>query len=89
MIIAGCGSGSAIPASRNWCTATCCRILPRATGPWVEALCEAVADNAGLLATDRDSAFQKQGASGDAARGFFDKDDDGGCVTRRRSQNGF
>ena len=29
---AGCGSGSVIPASRSWCTATCCRILPRATG---------------------------------------------------------
>src|SRR5438270_6767144 len=30
---AGCGSGSGIPASRNWCTATCCRISPRAIGP--------------------------------------------------------
>src|SRR5260370_34599862 len=27
-------------------------------GPWVTALCEAVADNAGLLVTGRDSTFQ-------------------------------
>src|SRR5258708_15358554 len=28
--------------------------------PWVEALCAAVADNAGLLATEKDSTFQKR-----------------------------
>src|SRR3977135_4246832 len=28
--------------------------------PWVVALCEAVADNAGLLAADRDSTFQNK-----------------------------
>ena len=43
--------------------------------PWVEALCEAVADNAGLLATDRDSAFQNKVHLAMQARGFFDKDD--------------
>ena len=47
--------------------------------PWVEALCEAVADNAGLLATGRDSDVSEQGASGDAGEGIFeDKEDDGG-----------
>src|SRR5271155_4302596 len=45
--------------------------------PWVEALCEAAADNAGLLATDRDSAFQNKVHLAMQARGFFDKDDDG------------
>jgi peptidyl-tRNA hydrolase, PTH1 family len=45
--------------------------------PWVEALCEAVADNAGLLATDRDSAFQNKVHLAMQAKGFFDKDDDG------------
>jgi peptidyl-tRNA hydrolase, PTH1 family len=44
---------------------------------WVEALCEAVADNAGLLATDRDSTFQNKVHLAMQARGFFDKDDDG------------
>ena len=45
--------------------------------PWVEALCEAVADNAGLLATDRDSTFQNKVHLAMQAKGFFDKDDDG------------
>jgi len=45
--------------------------------PWVEALCEAVADNAGLLATGRDSTFQNKVHLAMQARGFFDKDDDG------------
>ena len=45
--------------------------------PWVEALCEAVADNAGLLATGRDSTFQNKVHLAMQAKGFFDKDDDG------------
>src|SRR6476661_4763774 len=32
----------------------------KADRPWVEALCEAVADNAGLLATGKDSTFQNK-----------------------------
>jgi PTH1 family peptidyl-tRNA hydrolase len=46
-------------------------------GPWVRALCEAVADNAGLLATGRDSTFQNKVHLAMQAKGFFDKDDDG------------
>jgi PTH1 family peptidyl-tRNA hydrolase len=46
-------------------------------GPWVTALCEAVADNAGLLATGRDSTFQNKVHLALQAKGFFDKDDDG------------
>ena len=44
---------------------------------WVEALREAIADNAALLATDRDSTFQNKVHLAMQARGFFDKDDDG------------
>jgi len=44
--------------------------------PWVEALGEAVADNAGLLATNRDSTFQNKVHLAMQAKGFFDKDDD-------------
>ena len=44
---------------------------------WVEALCEAIADNAGLLATDRDSTFQNKVHLAMQAKGFFDHDDDG------------
>ena len=46
-------------------------------GVWVTALCEAVADNAGLLATGRDSTFQNKVHLALQAKGFFDKDDDG------------
>jgi peptidyl-tRNA hydrolase, PTH1 family len=44
---------------------------------WVEALREAVADNAGLLATGRDSTFQNKVHLAMQAKGFFEKDDDG------------
>ena len=45
--------------------------------PWVEALCQAMADNAGLLATDKDSTFQNRVHLALQARGFFEKNDDG------------
>jgi PTH1 family peptidyl-tRNA hydrolase len=45
--------------------------------PWVEALCEAVADNAGLLTSERDSTFQNRVHLALAAKGLFDKGDDG------------
>ena len=45
--------------------------------PWVQALCEAVADNAGLLAAGRDSTFQNKVHLAMQAKGFLDKDDDG------------
>ena len=43
--------------------------------PWVEALREAIADSAGLLATGRDSTFQNKVHLAMQAKGFFDKDD--------------
>jgi peptidyl-tRNA hydrolase, PTH1 family len=49
----------------------------KADHPWVEALCEAIADNAGLLATDRDSTFQNKVHLAMQAKGFFETDDDG------------
>src|ERR1700750_789906 len=45
--------------------------------PWVEALREAIADNARLLAVGRDSTFQNKVHLAMQAKGFFDKDDDG------------
>ena len=44
---------------------------------WVESLREAIADNAGLLATNRDSTFQNRVHRVMQGKGFFDKDDDG------------
>ena len=43
--------------------------------PWVQALCEAVAESAGLLTTNRDSTFQNKVHLAMLAKGFFDKDD--------------
>jgi len=45
--------------------------------PWVEALCVAVADNAGLLATGKDSTFQNRVHLALQAKGFFDKEEGG------------
>src|SRR5947209_16779884 len=43
--------------------------------PWVEALREAIADHAGLLAVGRDSTFQNKVHLTMQAKGFFDKDE--------------
>ena len=43
--------------------------------PWVEALCEAIAEHAGLLATDKDSTFQNRVHLALQAKGFFDKEE--------------
>ena len=44
---------------------------------WVAALCEALADNAGLLATGRDSTFQNKVHLAMQAKGFFDTSEGG------------
>jgi PTH1 family peptidyl-tRNA hydrolase len=46
--------------------------------PWVEALLDTVADNAALLAEDRDSTFANRVHLAMQAKGFLDKDDNGG-----------
>ena len=38
--------------------------------PWVEALCDAIADNAGLVASNRDSSFQNKVHLAMQAKGF-------------------
>ena len=48
----------------------------KADRPWVEALCSVIADNAGLLASDRDSTFQNKVHLAMQAKGFSDKDED-------------
>ena len=44
--------------------------------PWVEALCDIVADNAGLLIEGKDSTFQNKVHLAMAAKGFVGNDDD-------------
>ncbi len=44
---------------------------------WVEALCGAVADNAGLIVQGQDATFQNKVHLAMAAKGFHDKDEGG------------
>jgi peptidyl-tRNA hydrolase, PTH1 family len=50
----------------------------KSDGPWVAALCEAVADNAALLATGPDATFQNKVHLAMQAKGFFDKEESSG-----------
>jgi peptidyl-tRNA hydrolase, PTH1 family len=45
--------------------------------PWVEALCEAIADSAGLLVAGRDSTFQNKVHLSMQAKGFISKEEGG------------
>ena len=49
----------------------------KADMPWVEALCEAVADNAGLLTGGRDSTFANKVHLALQSKGFLEKGDAG------------
>jgi len=49
----------------------------KADRPWVEALCDAIADNAALLATGSDSSFQNKVHLALQAKGILDKGDNG------------
>jgi PTH1 family peptidyl-tRNA hydrolase len=46
--------------------------------PWVEALCDAVTDNAALLVTSKDSSFQNKVHLAMQAKGFASDKDNGG-----------
>ena len=54
----------------------------KADRPWVEALCEAVAEAAGLLVTGRDSTFANRVHLAMQAKGFGAKDDGGNGATK-------
>ena len=44
--------------------------------PWVEALCDIIADNVGLLIEAKDSTFQNRVHLAMSAKGFADKADE-------------
>jgi PTH1 family peptidyl-tRNA hydrolase len=50
----------------------------KAERPWVEALCDAITDNAALLVTDKDSSFQNKVHLAMQAKGFASDKDNGG-----------
>jgi PTH1 family peptidyl-tRNA hydrolase len=45
--------------------------------PWVEALCDIIADNAALVANGQDASFQNKVHLAMQAKGFYEKDDEG------------
>jgi PTH1 family peptidyl-tRNA hydrolase len=49
----------------------------KADRPWVEALCEVIADNASLLAAGQDASFANKVHLALLAKGFLDKGDNG------------
>ena len=49
----------------------------KADREWVEALCDAIADNAALLATGPDASFQNKVHLALQAKGILDKGDNG------------
>ncbi len=49
----------------------------KADRPWVDALCDIIADNAGLLLKDRDSTFQNKVHLAMQAKGFASNGDNG------------
>ena len=63
-------SGSAIRASRNWSTIYVLGDFAKAERPWVEALCDIMADNAGLLVKGDDASFQNKVHLAMQAKGF-------------------
>ena len=75
--IAACGSGSAIPASRNWCTATCCPISPRAIAPGSRRSARRSPITPRCSRRTATSTFQNKVHLAMQGKGFFDKDDDG------------
>ena len=56
--------------ARNWCTATCSSDFAKSERPWVEALCDVIADNAELLAQGKDASFQNKVHLAMDAKGF-------------------
>jgi peptidyl-tRNA hydrolase, PTH1 family len=50
----------------------------KADRPWVEALCDVIAENVALVAKDRDSAFQNKVHLAMQAKGFVSNEPDGG-----------
>ena len=72
---AGCGSASAIPASRRWCIRYVLSDFAKSERDWVEALTDIIADNAELLARGQDASFQNKVHLAMDAKGFGQPDD--------------
>lgn len=70
-------SGSVIPASRSWCTATCCRISPRATGRGCRRCARRLPTMPACSRPGATRRFQNKVHLAMQAKRIFEKGDDG------------
>ena len=66
------------PGDKNLVESYVLQDFAKSEWPWVEALCDVVADNAGLLITGKDSTFQNKVHLAMSAKGFGDSGFDDG-----------
>jgi PTH1 family peptidyl-tRNA hydrolase len=64
------------PGDKNLMEAYVLRDFGKDEWPWVEALCDVVADNVALMIEGKDSTFQNRVHLAMTAKGFEDKDDE-------------
>ncbi|MBV9556262.1 MAG: aminoacyl-tRNA hydrolase [Pseudolabrys sp.] len=64
------------PGDKNLVHAYVLQDFAKDEGPWVEAVCDTVAENAALLAKGQDSSFQNKVHLAMAAKGFGGTDDE-------------
>jgi PTH1 family peptidyl-tRNA hydrolase len=64
------------PGDKNLVESYVLQDFSKSEWPWVEALCDVVADNAGLLIAGRDSTFQNKVHLAMSAKGFDDGKDE-------------
>ncbi len=72
MTTAACAFGIGHPGDKNLVEPYVLQDFAKDERPWVEALCEIVADNAALLAKGEDSSFQNKVHLAMDAKGFKD-----------------
>ena len=64
------------PGDKNLVEPYVLQDFAKSEGPWVETLCDVIADNAGLLIEGKDSTFQNKIHLAMAAKGFVGDDDE-------------
>ncbi len=64
------------PGDKNLVEPYVLQDFAKSEGPWVETICDVIADNAGLLIEGKDSTFQNKVHLAMAAKGFVGNDDD-------------
>ncbi len=72
-----CASASVIRASRTLVHSYVLNDFAKAERPWVETMVDAIAANAGLLATGQDASFQNKVHLAMQAKGFGGDDGNG------------